>query len=449
MKPTRNKRRESFSRLLILALASVAAPVLVSADACAPEEIQRPAGHCVVRVLSVGDALTEPYLAVDPDDPDVMALGTNTLDATMMDAPTEWRIRPDAYVTWDGGSSWFRTRLMHSGGDPTLAFNHGVLHYVHNDCPGTLANVLLGAVSPDFECDIRIVDDVSHDRGRTFERHVVAEPLADGAWTDRPWLTVGDDGTLFVSGRSTGATGDISWSRDEGVTWQRLPQGARPDDCRSMSPVEPSLLLFACVTRSTNAVRVWRIDPTSATVARVADVEQLDDVIANEIAFNIVRAAGGLVIVVDSRESETVLLARSEDGGATWGPATDLSDHLANRSGWTHFVKRWMAAGPDGALHLLLEFEAATRPLAYYDQGDGYPDTTGVAYVVLDPITLEVRSERILESGDPAEKWNDVPGGPTAWLALADDAWGIAFNGTRPVLAYQRNGGIDVFRGIG
>ena len=73
-------------------------------------------GVCAYRIASLTESNQEPFVAVHPTDPDVVAVGVNAghttgAASTQGGGPGVDLVRLDVFVTTDGGASWTRSSL--------------------------------------------------------------------------------------------------------------------------------------------------------------------------------------------------------------------------------------------------------------------------------------------------------------------------------------------------
>lgn len=423
-------------------------PAALFAYDCPPHGSPRADGLCVASVSDPTASEQEPFVAIHPHDPDVLALATNrgdVLQATSLlsgevsTPPVELALR----VTEDGGETWRRVPLpavAHPklGGllaranlDPTMAFDtRGVLH---------VAAVVLAA-GPGGE-DLDVYYARTADLGRTWER--VAIVSTDGS-NDRPWIAAMPDGALYVTTHGGGA-GGIYWSEDGGDTWRATDRAATLPGCTPTSPVVDAdgVPTLACVTSSSllgGQARVFSFDPTSGTTRELAAVSA-----SGSEPFLARATDGSLLLQVEEIrtargtrvEDSTVRLARSGDGGATWGAFLDLRDALTVEDAWASMQGYWIAADPWGHVHVIVQ-GCRNAPSLLPSTTSACPAAAGTqefAHAVLDPATLAVLQERALTSPSPIDHALGPLGGGAG---VGDHFGGIAFGGDRGVLAWTR-----------
>lgn len=97
---------------------------------CPPGGKERTDGLCVATVSDTTGGMQGPYVAIDPNDPDRMALGVNAIATGAAVGDTVSATPVGLFVTQDGGATWNRVQLPQSPtdahslhpADPALAF---------------------------------------------------------------------------------------------------------------------------------------------------------------------------------------------------------------------------------------------------------------------------------------------------------------------------------------
>ena len=182
----------------------------------------------------------------------------------------EYRIDgAEVYVSMDGGSTWTNVivpgRTGFTGGkgvfarlsdcgDPVVAFApDGTLYYSGLVCNGNLVSFFSG-----------VTVSASHDGGLTWDApHMVSFTNSLMIFNDKEWLTVGPDGTVYVTwtrfkaNGGQGYTGSpivLSKSTDGGVTWSNwvgVSDRAHPYDQGSFPLVAADGTLYVAYEGST------------------------------------------------------------------------------------------------------------------------------------------------------------------------------------------------------
>ncbi len=184
----------------------------------------------------------------------------------------EYRIDgAEVYVSMDGGTTW--TNIVVSGrtaatggqglfarmsdcGDPVLAFApDGTVYYSGLVCNQNNIALFSG-----------VTVSASHDGGLTWDApHMVSFTNSFTIFNDKEWITVGPDGTLYVTwtrfkaNGGQGYTGSpivLSTSSDGGYTWSDwvpVSDKAHPYDQGSMPLVAPDGTLYVAYEGSTPA----------------------------------------------------------------------------------------------------------------------------------------------------------------------------------------------------
>lgn len=382
---------------------------------------------CVTGFADPAAAITEPSIAVFPGEPDVLAVGVNRHDSAnvLLDAPDRGRpqlVETEVWFSGDGGSTWTRTQppdipeaSSASEVDPSLAFDaNGTLHYT--------------ALMEGGSGDPYVYYTSTADQGATW---TTPETLAHGGTSgtiDRNWLSLGPDGTIYVTWQAYAAGGGVAMSRDGGTTWTKT--GADEIPCVRESPVAAlrDHAIFACQSGIVADIvhLVYALDANGTWTERAS--LPLDDCDGPLVA-----PAGDLVVLLCRTDMLT-----SADGGHTWSAPLDLLALATVEDGWPATLPYAIAADSRGLAHVLLGSRDGRE--AILPERNPVIDER-VAHIVLDPRTGVLHHEARLTSSDPAQL-RRVP--PVLVPAIADDYFGLAATPSGMYLAWTRDRGIDV-----
>lgn len=419
--------------------------------ACPPGGGDRlPGGLCVRSLWDAQETYEEPYLAVHPTRPEVLALGLNAWHAAPrlvlapVGAATEL-VRMRVFVSEDGGAAWRELDLpaprfgqsganaVHGTVDPALAFDReGVLHITQ----------LNAGFSGPFWFDVQYV--ATPDLGATWTEPVL---IASDGDNDRNWLAIGPDGTVYVAWRNPlrqPLPPQLTWSRDGGRTWS--PPVA-PEGCTGGARplVVDDGVLLACELGESNAwkgIAVHHLDPARATWSLRSEVRAPSDWDPGETLYTLWDATpSGTLAVVTRQGAPGAFLAVSRDAGATWEAPRRLADLCACR-GAERLVAYWAEFDPWGGLHLLL------RDGYFGTPDDPNPDNARYAlgevstwHVVFDVDAGTIVQEKTLNGPDPG--FRRVPQSAAPPIAR-DDYYRPAFWSDGGALAWTRDKGIDL-----
>lgn len=331
--------------------------------------------------IAKADAFWEPMVAVDPDDAKHFVVATLETEPTSAATNDFWAV---AYVTFDGGGSWTRSRLPGGpAGDP----NHPLAPFTTLGDPTAILledNVVLFAglavrsrtATPAlFSANgLHIFVARSTDGGLTWpDVRIIAE--AQGTFTgaagsgvtafmlDKPWMARGADGTTLLVwshhillNSGVGFRGEM-WavaSNDQAATWG-VPKtlvegngfywGAHPAIGRD----------------GTWHVAYFQNDGAASVMlgtSKDRGVTWSHQEIAGNAPFHFpqlaIIAAGldeRLVVVYSADEGDgnsTPVATESKDGGKTWGPVLELDP----KPGRTYWPQPMLAGGSDGAYYV-------------------------------------------------------------------------------------------------
>jgi hypothetical protein len=425
--------------------------------ACPPRAtLVRPEGVCVARVSSPLSAYTEPYLAVDPTDPQFAVLAVNEFPAQAVraDAPrpgtAPMRIR--LFSSADGGGTWDDLPMPavdlapgqpvgnYSTADPALAFApDGTLHVA-----GLVSNERLGFLEGNAQGVFHLE---SHDRGATW----TAEVLDEGPAADRPWIAAGADGSLAVDWQNLGAAPEDD---DKGVVRVRPAGGAwsapvvLPQCVQASVPlVRDGAALLACRQTSFSGndfrLRVAAVDVATAAATTLHlsgngyfSFPRLVDLPGGTLVVLLPGAAGD----APGGPADLLLASLSADGGRTWSPRVDLVPLVPAAAGFAEPDLKWAEAGPDGRLHLVLG-GGEQRRLTGDDPSA--PTPRPYAYGALDLPSFAPAASQLLYDG-LADWPADEPLRLAPLAYCCNDYTGLAFGAGGGLVAWSRDGAIDV-----
>ncbi len=369
---------------------------------------------CSSRIESDTESNQEPFVAVHPKDPQVIAIGVNAGHTTEGVSDHGGRpgfdlVRLDIFFTTDGGVTWARSTLPYVA-DPAVSFE-----------PLELSVVGDPALAFDDNGTLHVSGIASHSRVRGYNVFYTQTPDLGASWSqpevlstgddnDRNWLNLGPDGTIYVPWQRIGAFSEVAWSQDGGTTWRVQSRDQVAHDCITISEMAflaDGTPTFACTLADDFdwQVAVYAFDPETGGIQQLAQPAKFTQ------AWPRLVAAGGLLVLL-ADDSNGPLYAISEDG-TDWTPARPLP----NRDGGRIL---WQASDPWGMVHLLVQ-EDSRR-----------------SYEVFDPVTDRQRSLNALPAAGS--------GSDSATLAptWGDHFWGLHVTEHGGAAAWTRNGGLDV-----
>ena len=439
---------------------------------CPPGRTTVRAGVCVGSVRSATQSSQQPFLALHPRDPDVLALVVNRVDRpggtlAPQDASGAWHV--DVLFSEDAGATWRTTTLPRApvpsaagfpdsyyyDADVTAVFDDdGVLHVsglaAYMD-PGGRASLGVGVLWPFLIAPVAPAVGDEHsgvyslstpDLGRTWSAHVV---MPRDPYQNNPKIVRAPDGTLYVSWWTSSETDSdrprIAWSSDSGATWRATAAQDEPRDCWSASAVavhvgEP-LVACAAFDRddgvSVDWVRVYAFDTATGLFTVRADLRGFDE---GAWGLRLLSTGGSLVLLTDGH------VARSADGGRTWSERISVAA-LGPAAGAEGSV-RAAAADPWGGVHLLVASPDCEGDLTAVARATGRCPVA-LSHVALEASTLRVLDATLLTArDDPAPE--ESSGGPTFALSRGDAHDSIAFGPIAGILAWSRDKGVDLAR---
>ncbi len=384
----------------------------------------------------VGDAANEPSIAVDPNDPDRMAIGWRQFDTIS----SNFRQAGYGYTT-DGGRNWTFPGVIEPGAfrsDPVL----------DSDSEGTFYfNSLTNDGGYNMWCDVFR----STDGGATWDTGTFAQG------GDKPWMTID----------KTGGVGDgyiySYWSLISSICYpgsftRSTNGGGGYEDCISI-PEDPYLGTLAVgpegelyvfgiagwsedfvVARSTNArdssqVVTWDFSTTVDLDGFLGGGGPNPGGLVGQPWIATDHSPGftnGNVYVLCSvrrystPDSLDVMFARSTDGGVTWSPPVRVNDDPGNGA-WQWFST--MSVAPDGRIDVTW--------LDTRNDPGGYDSELYYAYS-LDAGETWSPNERLSDSFDPHVGWPQQEKIGDYFDMVSDGtgfhlAWAATFNGEQDV----------------
>jgi hypothetical protein len=383
----------------------------------------------------VGDAANEPSIAVDPTDPDKVAIGWRQFDTII----SSFRQAGWGHTT-DGGQTWTFPGVIEPGvfrSDPVLDF----------DSQGNFYYNSLTVLDDDFWCDVF----KSTDGGATWDTGTFAQG------GDKQWMTIDRSGGIGDGHHY--AYWSIWWSICyPGYFTRSTDRGASYEDCDSIPTVMywgtlnvgPDGELYACgagfedfvVAKSTNA------NDSSQSVAWdfVTSVD-LDGEIWSGTGPNPGGLLGQAWVATDHSSGPTrgnvyllcsvkqtsspydsldVMFSRSTDGGSTWSAPVRVNDDPAVDA-WQWFGT--MSVAPDGRIDAIW--------LDTRNDPGGYDSELYYSYS-FDAGATWSTNERLSESFDPHLGW-PMQNKMGDYFDMVSDslgfhlAWAATFNGEQDV----------------
>jgi hypothetical protein len=396
----------------------------------AGETHQTAAGVCVGSRATLLESRQEPYLAVHPTNPEIVAVAVNygaydrtswlVGDAAVASEPLEISISEDAGATWRPSFPPSANQGKSAGqGDPTIRFDPvGNLHFSAMD-----GNKIVYARSMTL--------------GRTWSKvHVLeTEDLAD-----RNWLTVGPDGHVFVSWQRPDLTQSlIAWSLDNGETFQVTSPGQLPCLTISAALAVGEHALFACSTDSKGtAVQLYRFNTATG------DLSASQKLPVTGLYPMLTQFASGRLLVSTKEGDRDTQIATSDDGGISWTRRHSLRDLLTIDDEWQAFNRNWIASDPWGNIHVIVAGQIIEGDeYGFIESSMARMQEVKLAHAVLDA-DLAVILETPLVQGDVASPRRVPPslGPPT----IGDHFHGIDFSNTEGWMAWTWDRGIEFTR---
>ncbi len=305
----------------------------------------------------VGDAGNEPSIAVDPNNPNRMAIGWRQFDTVT----SNFRQAGWAY-TRDGGRTWTFPGVLDPGvfrSDPVLSYNaQGVFYYNS-----------LEVVGGNFTCDVF----TSTNRGATWSAPVYAQG------GDKQWMTVDrtggvGDGHIYCAwSTAAGCCGNNTFTRsvDGGLSYEAASfinftpiwgtLDVAPDGSLFVGGVSPSDFSFFLAAKSTNAKLAGATPNFGAIPVSLNGTVRFSLTgspnpggLLGQVSLAVDHSTGptaGYVYVlcsVDPPGSDPldVYFARSTDAGTSWGAPVRVNDDVGDH--WQWFGT--MSVSPNGRI---------------------------------------------------------------------------------------------------
>jgi hypothetical protein len=396
---------------------------------CGPATVARAEGVCATRIASAGNQLTEPSLAVHPNDPRILAVAAHGVGTASLVAGGRLVV-PLLFVSEDGGTSWRESTVPFAplAGVPGDFYSDPAVVFTPN---GTLVLAGLRVAQGALAHPPIVLAMASKDLGATWGE---VQEFGEGGRNDREWLSLGPDGVVYLSWQEYPETSHVAWSADEGTTWtvlEETPQGCFTGSAVAFVAGQP---WFACQQEAdgkagVNVFRILREEGRLEQVSRITDMYS--------IAPRVLEGPDGSVVVTGFWDQ----VARSADGGLTWDDARSVRDLVTVEDAWPQGQTYVYWSAIDGnALHLML---------AYFHRFPTHnpSDEHWVAHVVLDATTLQSVQEARLTPGGPEAAGVDNAG--SAVPSLGDDWYQLLASGGEVRMAWTWAGGIDVGHAVG
>lgn len=408
---------------------------------CPPgSPMERAKGVCSSSLVHAVESLQEPFIALDPNRPNVIALGLNAGQAA--GAPNPARPSPGAdvirmllAVSVDGGATWRFEPFpyvadAHAVGpadlgatiDPTLAFDEdGVLH-------------VSGMATQGGFNGWRIFYSSTPDLGRSWSPPVL---LTEDRRNDRSWITTAPGHRVFITWGNPGESSALAWSQDGGRTWQQRVLLDQGPPCTEVSPVLAlrNEYLVACTEFGSDGrasrVRILAFDPDRNAIANVSEA-RTD---GNE--WPMLVSGGPETVHLVSESGQAVHVLRSLDAGRTWGAPISLRALVRLDDAWTALEYQWVAADPWGALHVLLKGGSVCTSDA---AGLIDCEDAQIFHLALDPKSGRLIGETQLTPTDPAAS-KRLP--PTLGPTFGAEYDALAFGANHGYLFWGQDGGVD------
>lgn len=414
---------------------------------CPGESGDAAAEPCVTRLAKADATLQEPFIAVHPTNPQVVAVGVN-LGPSLVEralglvSQDSWVCRLGIFVSEDGGATWRETHAptpeiatgplgpepTSCAGDPAIVFDdEGRMHVTGIATRGSALSPLAGDGIGFQTYYVR-----SDDLGATWVDAAIPSP--NGMSQDRNWMAWDAERRIvYVVWQNTDGpfsewTTEVAWSEDGGATWRTQDEAQRlVCGTPGIFAFHDGDVLYSCATvteEGKNRVYVAEFDPDSGagTVRSTLNV-------AGYWPHVVARADGSLVLRYALETGDEALLV-SPDGGRTWGQPTELRALVAGA--WGSAEALWEIADPSGGYHMIVRLVRATGPVADYE----------LRHVVLDR-DLALAHEATLSA------WSTTtPPTPRSAQTLGDHYHGIAWTGTSALLVWAQDAALGLTEAV-
>lgn len=305
----------------------------LSFDCVAGSHASRP-GVCVTTLGAQGDTWAEPFVAIDPSNPNRVAVAVQgeaaqrpaADDGVPVDLPSLSPTQPQPCLDWglclflssDAGRTWVVRDI--GGANPRLGVDAVVEHM------GTTL-LVAGLVLNGGLAVARTQDD-----GATWETALVTQAEK----TDRPWLSVHGNEAVLAWQTSGAVEGFWSRSLDGGRTWS--PPLDLPCNLHSKPAWTEEGWLVAC-SRSSETLVLRVVDGTRVdTLAKLPSATGTRHVASVEAK-----------VLWLAQPGPRPLAFLSRDGGASWSAPFDLATAIPGGS-WSRSWIPWASATPSGGL---------------------------------------------------------------------------------------------------
>lgn len=392
------------------------------APSCLPGDGYRPNPDVCAHAFGARDeSHGEPYLAVHPDGPDIIVMGTmsrvphreaepepeepptSTEDEILamvlgeQAEPAPEPIGPPCsgfglclHVTRDAGTTWHQVDVFRPDGfsmsaDPTLVFtSDGTLHMAgHRSSGGDIVYARTSDLGASWSTPQYLVMDQQQ---------------------DRPWLSVNDADTLVLTWHYGGSQEQapegigILWSDDHGETWNDI-QGA-PTDCGLPGPARPlreDHWIVACDDAPIPGKTVFRFQ-TSHNHTSIA-TGWLNWGYGINLISN---GPNSRLVMTDTSPlrwtGNTIHVRYSDNDGITWSQPIDLRRLTDLDDDWDWVWLSWADTDNAGNLHALIVGGPGEH---CYNQRCNDPLQRQVVWVATDPESGDLLGDALLTPTDP------------------------------------------------
>ncbi len=398
----------------------------------------------------LGDAANEPSIAVDPTDPNRMAIGWRQFDSITSD----FRQAGWGYTT-DGGQTWAFPGVLEPGvfrSDPVLDFDiHGNFYY----------NSLSYDPVGDFWCHVFR----STDGGMSWE-----EPGIYAFGGDKQWMAI--DRTGGIGQGAIYSYWTQVYSHCSGQFTRSYDGGQSFVDCTGIpdSPqwgtmdVGPDGELYTAGRGFKVAKSTTMQDSSLPAQWDFSTNVSLDGDLVYSAGPNPAGLLGQTQIAVDSSTGATrgnvyllasvgrystsdpldVMFARSSDGGLTWSSPVRVNDDPAGNGAWQWFGT--MSVGPTGRIDVIW-LDTRNNPGTYdselyYSFSDDAGETWSPNRVMSDSFDPHEGWPQQNKMGDYFDMVSDADGAHLAWAATFNGEQDVYYTRVRPAIAIGLPNGV-------